>query len=86
METRTYRKGSRVGHVMQIISECEEALLKGLDGELKEVFKQFSAARTEMDYLSGTDKFIYGYRLGVMMTAEVFMTSDDMIHDGDDDF
>jgi len=58
--------------------------MSALDGELKEIFKQHIDARAESDFITGIDRFIYGYRLGVLMTMEVFSGRGDAIFGGKD--
>lgn len=74
-----FRKDSHYGRTMRILSENEEKLLSALDGDLKEFLQKFSDAQAEINLLSGIDKFIYGYRLGVLMTMEVFNGSEEAI-------
>ena len=71
-EPRFFKRDSHYGLTMKILSDSEEKLLSVLDGDLKETLKQFSEAQAEISILSGVDRFIYGYRLGVLMTMEVF--------------
>ena len=83
-EPRFFKRDSHYGHTMKILSDSEEKLLSLLDGELKDTFKQFSDAQAEISLLSGIDRFIYGYRLGVLMTMEVFNGKDGLIVGGED--
>ena len=50
----------------------EEKLMSMLTDESKEVFKKFTNALIEMQAIDNIDHFIYGYRLGVLMTTEVY--------------
>ena len=68
----TIIKGTRYETVLNTIAKSEEKLLSLLDGEPKELLIKFSLAQLEANAISGTDKFIDGYRLGVLMTMEVF--------------
>ena len=68
----SFKHSSRYGRVMKTLSESEEKLMAMLDGEPKELFMQFSSAQLESNTISSVDKFIYGYRLGMLMTMEVF--------------
>lgn len=43
-----------------------------LNGEEKKLFEQFSNAFSDEIRLHGIDKFVTGYRLGALMTMEVF--------------
>jgi hypothetical protein len=81
-EQRVFKKGSRYGRAMNVLSDSEEKLLSALDGELREAFKQFSEAQSEISHLSDIDKFICGYRLGVLMTMEVFNYKEGSIFGG----
>jgi len=78
-EPRFFKKDSHYGRTMKILSDSEEKLLSVLDGELKDTLKKFSEAQAEISLLSGVDRFMYGYRLGVLMTMEVFNSKDDLI-------
>ena len=79
----TIPKGSRYERVMEIISDSEEKLLSALDGEPKELLIKFSSAQLEANAISNNDKFIYGYRLGVLMTMEVFTGTRNSIFGGE---
>ena len=80
----TFKRDSHFGRTMQTLAESEEKLLSVLDGEAKETLKQFSDAQAEINLLSGIDKFIYGYRLGVLMTTEVYNCREDAIFGAED--
>ena len=83
-ELRTFKRDSHYGRTMKILSDSEEKLLSLLDGELKDTLKQFSDAQAEISLLSGVDRFMYGYKLGVLMTMEVFNGKGDLIIGGED--
>jgi len=68
---------------MKIISDIEEKLLSALDVEPKELFIKFSPAQLEANAISNNDKFIYGYRLGVLMTMEIFTGTSNAIFGGE---
>ena len=75
----TIKKGSKYEHVMQTIADSEKRLLNMLDEESKELFIKCLSLQSEANAISNTDKFIYGYRLGVLMTMEVFKGREDEI-------
>jgi len=79
----TIPKDSPYTHVMQTITDCEQQLLDTLDDEAKKLFWQFSSAHMEANAISNNDKFIYGYRLGVLMTMGIFDNSKNPIFGGD---
>ena len=78
-EPRFFKRDSRYGRAMEMLSDSEEKLLAVLSENEKETFKAFSGAQAEIDLLSGIDRFMYGYRLGVLMTIEVYAGRDDLI-------
>ena len=82
-EPRFFQKGSEYGQAMEILVNSEEKLLSMLDGELTETFKKFSDAQAQISLLSGIERFICGYRLGVLMTMEVFNGRNSLIAGGD---
>ena len=82
-ELRTFKNDSHFGRTMKVLSDTEDRLLAALGDELTEVFKQFSAAQSEINPLSNIDRFIDGYRLGVLMTMEVFNYRDDLVVGGE---
>ena len=82
-ETRFFEKNSHYGRTMKILSDSEEKLMSILDGELKETLQKFSNAQAEINLLSNVDRFIYGYRLGVLMTMEVFNGKEDLVVGGE---
>ena len=75
----TIPKGSHYEIITNLISTIEQKLLTALDGETKELLIKFSSAHLEANTISNNDKFIYGYRLGVLMTMEVFQDKDNAI-------
>jgi len=79
-----FKKGSHYGRTMKILCETEDRLMSVLDGELKETFKKHVDAQAESNLITGIDKFIYGYRLGVLMTMEVFSGREDAIFGSND--
>ncbi|MCE5234719.1 MAG: DUF6809 family protein [Clostridiaceae bacterium] len=84
LEPRFFKAGSQYGHIMEALSESEDKLLVALKADERKLFEAFSEAQTEMNRLSGIDRFVYGYRLGVLMTIEVFLGADAFIREEDD--
>jgi len=71
-EPRTFKRDSHYGRAIQVVSDYEEKLLAVLSEQDKDMLIKLSDAQAALSLLSGIDKFIYGYRLGVLMTTEVF--------------
>ncbi len=58
------------------LAECEAALTAVLDPPARALLDNLEAAHWEAEDLAGTDRFVYGYRLGVLMTVEAFCGQD----------
>jgi len=78
-EPRFFKRDSAYGQAMGAVSINEEKLLARLDGEEKELFQKFVDAQGEVNQLTAAGNLVYGYKLGVLMTAETFLTSGDLI-------
>lgn len=81
-DSRYYIHNSKYGQAAEKLTKAEKALNIKLNEEEKKLFIEYNNAQDELNYLSRTDKFIYGYRLGVLMTMEAFRTDDDIITGG----
>ena len=77
------KKGSRYEHMANEENDKENVLLAALDGDLKEIFIQYTDLHRKISAMSETDSFIYGYRLGVLMTIDVFNGKEDSIYGAD---
>jgi len=64
---------------MKALCENEDKLSSELTGELAEALKRYTDLQLEANQITNVDKFIYGYRLGVLMTMEVFLGRDNAI-------
>lgn len=83
-EPRFFKEGSRYGRAMDALLKDEEKLLAALNENEKELLKKYCDTQSEVSRLSGIDRFIYGYRLGVLMTVEVFEGQNNLIVGGED--
>ena len=79
------KRGTHYDRTMKALVENENKLSDELDGDLAEIFKRYSDLQLEATQIANVDKFIYGYRLGVLMTMEVFCVRDNAIFGRDDD-
>ena len=73
------KRGSHYDRTMKDLVEAENKLTAGLGDELQETMKEYINHQAEANLISTTDSFIYGYRLGVLMTMEVFNGNDNAI-------
>ena len=74
----TLKKDSPYTKSLNRIANIENKLLRGLDDALKELLESLIDAQLEAAVISNNEKFIDGYRLGVLMTMEVFMGREDL--------
>jgi hypothetical protein len=84
-EPRFFKHGSRYDDEMRALVSNEDKLNARLVGEDKEAFEKFAEAQLEINRLTAMENFIYGFKLGLLMTAEAFVTSDDLIFGAGDD-
>jgi len=68
-----FKWDSQYESVLDRVSEYEGKLMAMLNGEARELFVKFLEAQTEAGEAAGLDRFICGYRLGVLMMVEVFV-------------
>lgn len=81
--SRYYRRNTAFDLATKKVSDTEGALRAALSEPEKKLLEDYTKAQDEIAYLERTDKFIYGYRLGVLMTMEVFRTSDEIVTGGE---
>lgn len=65
---------------MDKMIDNEEKLKAVLDDKGIEALKKFSDATSDITDISCIERFIFGYRLGVLMTMEVFAGKNELFH------
>jgi len=78
-EVRLFKRNSRYAEAMNALATNEGKLLGRLNEEEKEVFQKFVDAQGEVNQLTAVENLIYGFKLGLLMTAEAFITSGDLV-------
>jgi len=78
-EVQFTKKDSRYDEVMRVICRNEERLLERLNEEEREILKNFTDAQMELNALTAVHSQIYGYKLGLLMTAEAFLTGGELL-------
>ena len=78
-DVQSVEKDSPYHEVMGIISRTEAKLLDRLNGEEKEILQKFTDAQMELNRLTAINSQIYGYKLGLLMTAEAFVTGEELV-------
>lgn len=76
---REYRKA------IKAVFETAETLDTKLNEEEKELFEQFRDAQEDESHIYQVDRFIRGYRVGVLMMVEVFMGVSGLILDAEEE-
>ena len=70
----------------KLLDQCDELLTKlneKLDDEEQELLTRIINTILDENHLHARDKFIRGYRLGVLMTTEVFSEQDSYLDNSD---
>ncbi|MCL2851803.1 MAG: hypothetical protein FWE20_02035 [Defluviitaleaceae bacterium] len=70
----TFEKDSEYGQAVSAVVSNEDELLASLDDKQKIIFQKFVEAQDELKGIESTKNLVQGYKLGVLMTAEVFVT------------
>jgi len=81
-EAQFYAKNSEFGKAMALAGKLEEKLLEKLSAEEKEALEELMEAQGEINRLTAVKNLLYGYKLGIVMTAEAFVTSEDLVAGG----
>lgn len=76
-ETRSPKRKQLIDESYKIQSELEQKL----NSEEKELLERLLDINTDENTLYAEDKFIRGYRLGVLMTMEVFAEQEKFFYD-----
>lgn len=83
-ETQYFKRDSRYGRAMELVSRNEQKLLDRLGAEDKDLFQKYVDAQGEVNQLTAVQNLVYGYRLGLVMTAEAFVGMDSLIAGGEE--
>lgn len=82
-EAQFFKRNSEYGEAMRLLSANEEKLLARLNEDEKILFQRYIVAQGEVNRLTAVGNLIYGYKLGLTMTAEAFIGMNDLIFDGE---
>jgi len=81
-EVQTFSRDSEFGKALTLVTRTEEKLLERLGADEKELLERYIDAQMELNRLTAFKSQLYGYKLGVLMTAEVFVTGEDVVVEG----
>lgn len=73
------KRDSEYGRAIKALTSNGEKLLEKLNAEERVMFEKYLDSQGEVDILTAVKHFIYGYKLGVLMTAETFITGNELI-------
>ena len=83
-EVQYFKRNSAFGEAMRAVSTNEENLLGRLNEEEKAIFQKYIDAQGEVIQMTAVKNMVYGYKLGLLMTAEAFLTSGGLVAGGED--
>ena len=83
-EARFFKRNSQYGEAMRAMSGNEEKLLARLNEDDKLLFQKYVEAQSEINQLTAVGNLIYGFKMGLMMTAEAFVTGESLIAGGEE--
>lgn len=82
-QPRFFKHHSQYGKAMRALSRSEERLMTRLGEDERLLFQTYIDAQGEVNRLTAVDNLVYGYKLGLMMTAEAFVGMDDLLSGGE---
>lgn len=82
-EVQFFDKNSKYGKVLKRITEIEQNLLDKLNAQDRDIFKTYLDAQGELNQLTAVKNLVYGYKLGLITTAEAFVGMDDLYLGGE---
>ena len=77
--TQFFKRDSEFGRAMKLASDNEQILLSRLGADDKELFEKCIDAEGEVNRLTAVKNLVYGYRLGLTMTAEAFVGAESLL-------
>lgn len=72
---REYRRSSEYAHVLQLATRSEEKLIGTLTEAQKETFETFKDNSSELSSMTEVTAFSPGFKFGLRLTAEAFISS-----------
>lgn len=79
LEPIDYRDGEKSKKARICAERLTEIFCEKLNAEQRQFFDKVSDAKADENYHYDIDRFICGYRLGVLMTMEVFTDVDELL-------
>lgn len=73
---RSFCRTGEYAHILQLVSRNEEKLTETLTEAQKETFEKFKDGTSELSGMTEVTAFTIGFKLGLRLTAEAFIGSD----------
>lgn len=83
-EVQAFEKNSKYGRIVKLVANIEQKLLNKLEAEEKDLFVKYVDAQGEANQLTAAKNLVYGYKLGLTMTAEAFVGIDGLYIGGEE--
>ena len=83
-EVQFFKKDSKYGRAIELLSRIEDKLVGRLEAKEKDMFEKFVDAQSEVNQLTAVHHLIYGFKLGLIMTAEAFIGMDELYRGGEE--
>ncbi|MCL2827938.1 MAG: hypothetical protein FWD99_04290 [Oscillospiraceae bacterium] len=77
-ESQFFSHNSAYGRAMATVARTEVNLLAKLNDEEKILLEQYTDAQMTLNQITAVDSQVYGYKLGMLMTAEAFLTGGEL--------
>lgn len=79
VEPVIYKGNTEYRRARNRFADLGEQLLEKLNEEEKKLLGDYTSAQSDESHLYSVDRFITGFRMGVLTMVEVFTGSDDLI-------
>jgi hypothetical protein len=83
-EVQFFKKDTKYGRAIELASHIEQKLLDRLGVDDKDLFEKYVDAQGEVNQLAAVKNLVYGYKLGLIMTAEAFIGMDELYSGGEE--
>lgn len=79
---RGFKQDSAYGRMAHKLADKSEVFEKTLDSSQKQLYEELLEVQYDVNSMSMTDQFIYGFRLGLLIALEISSVSDDYMVNG----
>lgn len=76
LSERDFKRNSEYAQVLKLVARNEEKLTETLTEAQKETFQKFKECTSELEGMTEVTTFALGFKLGLRLTAESFITGD----------